>query len=334
MAGAEKVASNNSQVVHFSTDAFRSHERVDAWRETFGRALLNIDIFPKSQDGFHASASIFRSPMLSVLRASTSPVGQGNSRHLVTNDDVTFSRAISSSWAVSKLGRCVDLHPGDGVLLNNADVGSVEFPEESRYVSFKLPKSALASLLPDIGALYVRRVPASNPALHMLWRYIDLAQEDAISDDASLQCAFTSHVCDLLVLALGATRDAAQLALTRGVPAARLRAMKADIHKSYRNADFSVHTLAARHGISARHVQRAFEGSGSTFTQYVAEQRLMAAYKVLRYSAAAEVPISTIAYDCGFSDVSYFNQVFRRRFGCTPNDVRGTTRPTNLTPTR
>jgi len=136
-----------------------------------------------------------------------------------------------------------------------------------------------------------------------------------------------------LVLALGATRDAAKLALTRGVPAVRLRAMKADIHKSYRNADFSVHTLAARHGISARHAQRAFEGSGSTFTQYITEQRLMAAYKMLRHSASAEVPISAIAYDCGFSDVSYFNQVFRRRFGCTPNDVRGKTRPNNLTPT-
>jgi AraC-like DNA-binding protein len=34
------------------------------------------------------------------------------------------------------------------------------------------------------------------------------------------------------------------------------------------------------------------------------------------------VPISTIAFDCGFSDISHFNRVFRRQFGCTPSDVR------------
>ena len=32
--------------------------------------------------------------------------------------------------------------------------------------------------------------------------------------------------------------------------------------------------------------------------------------------------ISTIAFDVGFGDLSYFNNSFRRRFGDTPSDVR------------
>jgi AraC-like DNA-binding protein len=32
--------------------------------------------------------------------------------------------------------------------------------------------------------------------------------------------------------------------------------------------------------------------------------------------------VSTIAYECGFGDLSYFNQAFRRRFAATPTDVR------------
>ena len=32
--------------------------------------------------------------------------------------------------------------------------------------------------------------------------------------------------------------------------------------------------------------------------------------------------ISTIAYDCGFTDLSWFNQTFKRRFGQTPSDIR------------
>jgi AraC-like DNA-binding protein len=36
---------------------------------------------------------------------------------------------------------------------------------------------------------------------------------------------------------------------------------------------------------------------------------------------AAE-PISSIAYDVGFSDLSYFNRAFRRRYDRTPRDLR------------
>lgn len=36
----------------------------------------------------------------------------------------------------------------------------------------------------------------------------------------------------------------------------------------------------------------------------------------------ADRGISAVAYDVGFSDLSYFNRVFRRRFGATPSDVR------------
>jgi AraC-like DNA-binding protein len=326
MADSNDDPQRAPQVFQFSTDAYRKHERVAAWREVFGRTVLNIDVSPQSKEGFHASAAIFRSGTLGLLRASTSPVRQSNSRSLITSDDVSFGTVMSSRWGATQLGRAADLRAGDGVLLSNGDVGALTFPEHCRYVTFGLPKSALAPLVPDIGALFARRIPASNPAQQMLLRYLELAQEDHLAASPELQTAFTNHVCDLLALALGATRDATELATTRGVSAARLRAMKDDIRRACSSPDLSVHSIATLYGVSARYVQRVFEESGSTFTQHVTEQRLEAAYKVLRRRTPANVPISTIAYDCGFADVSHFNRVFRQRFGCTPTDVRNAAR--------
>lgn len=37
-----------------------------------------------------------------------------------------------------------------------------------------------------------------------------------------------------------------------------------------------------------------------------------------------EAHISAVAYDIGFSDLSYFSRTFRRRFGVTPTDVSTT----------
>ena len=104
--------------------------------------------------------------------------------------------------------------------------------------------------------------------------------------------------------------------------AARLRAMKDDIRKACNDPKLSVHDIATQYGVSTRYVQRLFEESGSTFTQYITEQRLAAAYRALRRRMPADLPISTIAYDCGFVDVSHFNRLFRQRFGCTPTDLR------------
>jgi len=63
-----------------------------------------------------------------------------------------------------------------------------------------------------------------------------------------------------------------------------------------------------------------------TFTAYLIEQRLAAAYKALRRRAPVDLPVSTIAFDCGFANVAHFNRLFRRRFGCTPSDVRNAAR--------
>ncbi|MGC1696738.1 MAG: AraC family transcriptional regulator [Pseudolabrys sp.] len=322
MPGIDEIAPDRPRVFQFSTGGYREHERVTAWREAFGRTVLNIDIAPRSPVGFHASATLFRFADLGLIRASTSPVHQCNSKSLITNDDVSFGGVTNGRWDASQLGRNADLHPADCVLMSNGDVGALTFPDECRYTVFSVPKSALTPLVPDIGALFARRVPASNPALRMLMRNLDLGLEEHLAASLELQTAFTSHVCDLLALCLGATRDATELARMRGVTAARSRAIKDDIRKACSDPGLSVHIVAARYNVSARYVQRTFEESGSTYTEYVTEQRLAAAHKALRRRASVNALISTIAYDCGFADVSHFNRVFRQRFGCTPTDVR------------
>jgi len=51
-----------TRAFEFSTDKYREHERIAAWREVFGHTLLKIDVSPLSPDGFHARARILQSP--------------------------------------------------------------------------------------------------------------------------------------------------------------------------------------------------------------------------------------------------------------------------------
>lgn len=130
-----------------------------------------------------------------------------------------------------------------------------------------------------------------------------------------------AHMRDLIALALGTTRDGAAMA-EGGHRAARLQAIKAAVIRNVTSPALTIGTIAKHHAISPRSIQLLFEAEGITFSQYVVEQRLLLAHRVLTGHFSFRRSIIDIALSCGFSDVSYFNRAFRRRFGATPSEMR------------
>ena len=127
---------------------------------------------------------------------------------------------------------------------------------------------------------------------------------------------------DLAALAIGATGEIAKIAAGRGIRAARLVAIKADIAANFGSNHLSIDLVATRHGITPRYVRKLFENEGTSFSDFVRGRRLSQAYRMLTDRRHFGRTISAIAFDCGFSDLSYFNRTFRRRYGSTPSDVR------------
>ncbi len=80
--------------------------------------------------------------------------------------------------------------------------------------------------------------------------------------------------------------------------------------------------IAAHQGISSSYVRKLFAIDGAKFSTYVLEIRLEKVSQMLIDPDARNHSISAIAQKCGFNDVSYFNRAFRRRYGCTPSDLR------------
>jgi AraC-like DNA-binding protein len=137
-----------------------------------------------------------------------------------------------------------------------------------------------------------------------------------------VQSLISSHLQDLAVLAIGATRDAEMIASHRGIPAARLRAIKADIVRNFADRDLSIDAVALRNGITPRYVSMLLESDATTFSEFVLTQRLHRAHQMLTDQRWSDRTVSSVAFEAGFGDLSYFNRAFRRRYGATPSDVR------------
>ena len=170
----------------------------------------------------------------------------------------------------------------------------------------------------------MRLIPRGTEAVTLLTHYVGAMLDAEALASTEVRRAIVTHLHDLIALGAGATRDSAAIARTRGVRAARLQAIKADITSHLVDETLTLAAVAARHGVTPRYVHKLFEDEGVTYTRFVLQHRLDRALRMLRDQRCAARRISDIAYDVGFGDLSYFNRAFRRRYDATPSDIRNT----------
>jgi AraC family transcriptional regulator, regulatory protein of adaptative response / DNA-3-methyladenine glycosylase II len=100
-----------------------------------------------------------------------------------------------------------------------------------------------------------------------------------------------------------------------------------DDPESWGGAAPSVEQLAARLGVSARHVRRIFEAQfGVSPVQYLQTRRLLTAKQLL---ADTELAITQVALTSGYASVRRFNAAFALHYGLNPTRLRreGALRP-------
>jgi AraC-like DNA-binding protein len=294
------------------------------WREHYGRVALKVNIEPAGDAPFEASAISRITPGLHLLLGRLSPARITRTRDLIAdgNDDLALVINRTGHATLSACGREVPLADGEAMLLRSDDIATFERRSHGESLSLRVPRPVLSSLVVDIDEAVMRPVPRTSEVLRLLALYsAALMDEDALAVSGLRQLA-VNHVHDLIALLLGATRDAADAAMDRGLPAARLRAAKTYVIENSQDRDLAVGVVASRLGLTPRHLQRLFEMDGTTFSAFLRSQRLARAHRMLCDAQHNGRGVGSIAYGAGFGDLSYFNRCFRKQYGLTPTDIR------------
>jgi len=321
-AGRPDASQTASMGFQFSTTDFPERDQLVAWREIFGRTVCNLDIDPVNSEHFSAEATIRQFPGLGILVGTTSGVRLSHPKELIVDDDLSFMTGPMRKWNAFQHGRESMLSCGDGVLMNNAEVGGITMPFDTQFITFRVPAAEIAPLVPDIGPLIANPVPANSEALRLLTRYFKALTEAPLPTTPQLQQLVATHVYDLLALALGATYEAAEIAKGRGVRAARVQVILAEIRSRFAEPGFSPADVAAKLDVSSRYIQALLHDTEASFSERIMELRLCKGRAMLA-GAVSNVKIIDVAYACGFTDISHFNRCFRRRFGDSPSAFRG-----------
>ncbi len=135
--------------------------------------------------------------------------------------------------------------------------------------------------------------------------------------------ALLAATIDLVPLAAGyyAGGAVAPLGKSPGI-STPLREILSFIEDNLSKPKLSAADAAKEVGVSERYVHKLLASSGMRFSACVTAKRLDRVYADLVSPNRRRMPISTVAYNWGFNDISSFNRAFRNRFGCSPGTLR------------
>jgi AraC-like DNA-binding protein len=311
--------------VFLSTAALPARDRLPVWREVFGQTMVRLDIEPLNKSDFHAEGELCALPGVAFASVTAAPFRVARTQKLIAadNEDMAFLVTADAPLRVAQRGRERMLDAGDAIFIRGGERSVIESGSRATLTNVAVPVDALTPMLADDADLSLATVSRHSDMLDLLLGYVRLLQARKQPMPDGFAAIAATHVRDLMVAALGAEAAGAVCVDERGgVRAARLRAIKADIGRHFREPGLSIDDVAVRHGISPRYVRKLLHEAQTTFSDFLLELRLEQARRLLRSPEHATSTIAAIAYAAGFSDLSYFNRTFRRRHGATPSALR------------
>jgi AraC-like DNA-binding protein len=319
------TAAMNAHAFLSSTNEAPAGKRAELWRERIADKLLRITWDVPDDCVFHASmtpvlcagdveiAGIEAGPFLLTNTESHARQKQHRcSLHILTSGHRALTRRIEGE---------VELRKTMGVVLDEGKYYRHRSDNDiMRALVLMLPKSRIMERVPDFERLIESPLDISCEPFRLLQSFLNLPSAGVDLNVPELARVNADYVVDLVVMTLSGRADDVEAIQRRTLPETRYRVILGEIERGIGDPKLSGKAVAARVGITERYLQQLMESHGETFSHFVLRQRLDKAAALL--VAKHNLRISEIAFLCGFSDLSYFNRSFKKRFGENPRAYR------------
>ncbi len=293
--------------------------RYEEWREGICRSMCRLEVESADDLRIDCSTEFAHIDGVTLAIASGSSARFTRTHELLTDgcDDLALIRDTHGRVRAYNRDAEIALAPGEICLVEMSDRCGAGLAGAGSFTTARISRRELLRVAPRAEDLLARPFGGDPARTAMFHRYFMLCNDAAADLDAVSRRTAAQHLVDLAGLVLGADEAA--------VPRcddARVELMKAEVLGRLADGALTIDAIARRTGIGVRQAQRLFAGSGVTFTEFVLEQRLALAHRLLGDPRNRRRKISDIAFSAGFGDVSYFNRAFRKRFGATPSDLQ------------
>jgi len=297
------------------------HRRASYWREVISRAVLGGSVDLLKAD-FAGSISARRLDRMSFALFDSSA-------HDILRERRDIARDIDGSFLLSlQLGglaklrqedREAVLRPGQMGILDSTRPFVVSFSGEVRRMVAVLPRDLTRRYAPGLGnGTGPLLIDDHAPCADLVREYVTKLANPTFDVSVTAAEVLSENLCSLLGIVLASGSDG----LATPERELRLEALLAYMRRNASNPELTPREAAAHLNISVRTLHKLMHETGRTFCAWLLDERIDQCVRKLRDPRFARQQISQIAWSCGFSDVSYFNGVFKQRVGATPSQLR------------
>ena len=305
----------------FSTDLLPLSERSDAWlwraRQICGDCRIEL---PRTRS-FHGTIDRRTLGGLPLTQFSSSPISfwKWPSEPAHSDHHSIVITQFRGAQRYLQAGANVLLKPGDSTLIDSARPWSSQCETDCKRVYLRVPHWLMQDRLQTTDLPLAPRIPGNTRMGAALFRLTasmcvdsNAGQPDP-EDSGALDAYF-----DLLSACLGLPAPDSGLAHSSQ---AFLRIQRF-IEENLGEPELTPSEIAARVGISLRHLHRLFSVRGHSVGEWIRVRRLEKCRRDLTELHLRDRTITDIAFYWGFCDSAHFSRSFRKQFGVSPRSFR------------
>jgi AraC-like DNA-binding protein len=297
-----------------------AQEKFDAWRETVSNAFVPLDATSHTPAAFTGNLLSEAIGSLQVSEVTGGAVEVRRTPDAIRRSDPGYLKLgmqIRGYCVLSQDDREAALTPGDFGMYDTGRPYQVSFERDFAQLVVMFPHEMI-HLRPDA----MKDMTARGVGGLVSKLLIGIAEQLRGIEELAANQQLSNGVLNLLAAALSE-----QLGCESNVPpethkAALMLQIKSFINARLDDPELSSAPIARAHNISARYLQKLFEGDGTTATEWIRHRRLEHCRRDLADPRNSGTPIATIAAQWGLLDSSYFSKLFKTTYGISPREYR------------
>ncbi|MEE1758409.1 MULTISPECIES: helix-turn-helix domain-containing protein [unclassified Streptomyces] len=310
-------------VSRVSTRSVAPEDRIDFWEEYNRRALVGLSCSSYSQQGLLATQTNVElgDLRLADIRGNEHVIERTPRTCRALPKDSVFLSLLTAGQAVFfHEGGCLTPQAGDLILYDTRRAYLFGFPSPMRQLLVDIPRETFA-----------RRCASQEVSAPLLFGRASAAEGALVSTLGAVLADWATGrrgdepvSTEATVLDLVRTLAQPRLGGGSGAPAAvsRLAVAKDYVDRHLADPQLSAERVAAAIGVSARHLSRVFQPTGTSPSRHILERRLDKAREELADPGSRHLTVAEVAHHWGFASQAHFTRVFRSRFGRTPGETR------------
>jgi AraC-like DNA-binding protein len=306
----------------WTTSALPAHRQFEAWREVIVDAHLSWDIPKIDCEQFPAGMRQhrFEGVRLTDCTAPTRVSGTRGRAHIARDDEAYLTVVMVAEGSETLRFGDVEVHLTAGMFTLWDSTRPMAFAtgEQLRQMSLLVPESELLRRMPRVRDLVGRPMGDAGGAGGLFVDHFQALMQRFGELSPAVREPVLDATLDLLGVCLG---EQASLPAPR-VRRLMLEQVQRHIDKHLTDPALGVASLARAFRMSERNLHKLFEGSGSTLSAYIRDQRLAMCRRDLGSRALMSRQIAEIARHWGFTDPGHFSKAFRTAYGMSPSELR------------